>query len=249
MTRTIHTNLYSDSAFDILKAVHNCIDSEHLRRIDGRNADCCTITRAPDNEVTIEADYVAWRRSIFRKFQNNDQEILNYFAWVTKELLRKYCNNNTNDYDFNTIWKRTCTRPDLVSECYGIDDNKTINISDVYMFYELLRNRCRVDRRYNTKKLAKMRGEMRDPISTEQERIRREEEKKIMDKYEILLKEQNFEMWGNKMYTQYRRELEKAQNEIYNKFKKMTDANIAEIKRQRENDIKTLNETLGLIIA
>ena len=30
-----------------------------------------------------------------------------------------------------------------------------------------------------------MRGEMRDPISTEQERIRREEEKKIMDKYEI----------------------------------------------------------------
>ena len=248
MTRTIHTNLYSDSAFDILKAVHNCMDSEHLRRIDGRNADWCTITRAPDNEVTIEVEYISWRQNIFRKFQNNDQEILNYFAWVTKELLHKYCNNNT-DYDFKTLWKRTCARPDLVSECYGINDNKTINISDVYMFYELLRNRCRVDRRYNTKKLAKMRGEKRDPISTEQERIRREEEKKIMDKYEILLKEQNFEMWGNKMYTQYHRELEKAQNEIYNKFKKMTDANIAEIKRQRENDIKALNETLGLIIA
>ena len=247
MTRTIHTNLYSDSAFDILKAVHNCIDREHLRHIDGRNADCCTITRAPDNEVTIEAEYVSWKQNIFRKFQNNDQEILNYFAWVTKELLRKYC--NINSYDFKTLWKRTSIRPDLVSECYGINDNKTINISDVYMFYELLRNRRLVNRKYNSKKLAKMRGEMRDPISTEQERIRREEEKKIMDKYEILLKEQNFEMWGNKMYTQYRRELEKAQNEIYNKFKKMTDANIAEIKRQRENDIKALNETLGLIIA
>ena len=247
MTRTIHTNLYSDSAFDILKAVHNCINSEHLRRIDGCNADYCTITRAPDNEVTIEAEYISWKQNIFRKFQNNDQEILNYFAWVTKELLRKYC--NINSYDFKTLWKRTSIRPDLVSECYGINDNKTINISDVYMFYELLRNRRLVNRKYNSKKLAKMRGEMRDPISTEQERIRREEEKKIMDKYEILLKEQNFEMWGNKMYTQYRRELEKAQNEIYNKFKKMTDANIAEIKRQRENDIKTLNETLGLIIA
>lgn len=248
--RIIHTNLYSDSAFTLMCAVRSALAYCNLRRIDAHNADYCSIVRAPDNEITIEVEY-SWHRNIFRRFEHNDQEVLNYFAWTTKELIRKCCGKFSINVNFKTIWKRNAKRPDIVDDGLKLNEASLgkFNVSDVYMFYELLRNRRFVDRKYKAKKLAEMRGEQRDPISTEQERIRREEEQTIKDKYAALINDNKYDAWGSTLNKLMQEESRKASERITAKYKKLSEEKVAALIAERDQKLAELNETLGLMIA
>lgn len=246
--RIIHTNLYSDSAFTLMRAVHDALAYGNFRRADARNADYCSIVRAPDNEITIEVES-SWRRNIFKRFEHNDQEVLNYFAWTTKELIRKYCSKFSVNINFKTVWKRDAKRYDIVDDSLMLNEASRgkFNISDIYMFYELLRNRRFVDRKYKAKALAEMRGEQRDPISTEQERIRREEEKTIRDKYAALIHDNTHDAWGSTLNKQMQEESRKASERITAKYKKLSEEKIAALVAERDQKLAELNETLGLM--
>ena len=193
-----HFGFYSDDFYNVMSWMYTTLG-------DDRNLVNKTASVTVSSDVKLVRDFngeivnsftessYGWlsKHSIFRKRRENNAAVLDWFGWCLKETVRKSILQNHEEYsskDVADLWYR-CNDKHYVLDDENMDNpvNK-ISIAEIYCMYDILRGRKNLERKYPKTLIEKVIGKQRDPISTEAERARHEEEMKIRNEYELKIK-------------------------------------------------------------
>lgn len=241
--RTIHTSLYGAKAFRILSRAFNYLDNSGTRA-ERRNVHVGKLEIAPDNELVlnINTDTSGYHASVFYKWQQ-DQDIRNWMANMLKRVATaryQYVSFPDNE------WKRTSTYVlKILAGVNAKNEDEAVTVTEVYALYDLLKNRKGTDGRYPATLLEQFRGEQLDPIAAEMEKTRRDEEKRIKDKYDLLIQDFNLSSWRSKIND----ELNKKINALRDQYREISKREIAKLESERDAELAELNESLSLLTA
>lgn len=228
--KTIHTELYSDKAYSIILGFYYGLNDWGSKQM-ARNSGYCYVERAPDNEVVLtikssDSYTYSWNKTAFVKHQT-DQDTRNWMAWIIKQLVRKHIHEVGDDESVE--WNRSNDRI-----AYAFSSKvASVTVSDCYFVYDFLKNRKNLDNKFTSEHIAEIIGNKRDAISTELEITRREEEKKIRDKYNAIINGLN-----NSRYSRG----EAARKKVYEEIDKQVKAE----EEAMRAELKALNEMLNI---
>ncbi|MCQ2602728.1 MAG: hypothetical protein MJ193_02245 [Clostridia bacterium] len=221
--KTIHTNLYSTEAFDILTDALNCIAQCGRSGKIRYAAKWLKVERNPDNEVVVTVRD-SWRLNSYIN-SNDDAKARMWLAWQIKDSI--------HDYDVK-LWNKnnnsTFTRK--------IRENTYIfDVKKAYCVYELLLNRKHVKRHFGEKFVDDIVGGANDPFRTEMETVRRTELKAVTDKWEKAIMNADFARYGSDIYQRY----SKAVDELRSKYEAESKELINRCAAERDKELTEIN--------
>lgn len=239
-TTLIGTGLYGPTAFAILKSTLNLMKRARVyTRKTLSTAECSTIVKTPSGEVAIRVDHTnscSYTRSAF--FASTQRKSLEYIANYVKgtaKICLKYEKRmtavplNTTPVDYAKVgvdgWRRDSDSPAWMIKD---DDGKVFaTVSHLYLVYEALSKRRDFARKYSPRVVADVVGEPYDPIRTELELAKIEEEKRLNEELSRKINE------INAMVDAKYDEQEQARKRIRDEFDAYVDAASEKINRLR----------------
>lgn len=190
--RIIHTGLFSENAKHLLQGLFNYIDNYKPRRV-AVTARRCEIIMNPDNEIILQCklrDRYSYSRSemiysIWDRNPGNDQKPREWIAVMLKKHVIEQCGSDG-------VWRRDNDArevPELeIKNARGLTIFSP-TVAEAYYVYDVLLNRKKIEKRFSEATIKRMHGIQKDPIATEMEIARREEEKRLKDETEQKLRD------------------------------------------------------------
>lgn len=244
LCETLHTGLYSTRAKEILSCLIRLMHCDYQfnpSKFDFNAAKYSKVEFAPNGEVVITYDRHRgdlWRCS-YRKCANfNDQT--GWIAWRLKLTIFKELDRQRDEKHDGWDRKNSNVSKWMTNYLPDEHDAKPITIREVYMVYDILRSRKRIENKYSKKELEEMIGAERDPFITQAEVTRRTEIERINKELEKKINDLRQELWRKQ------REANDALSKEYQKF--MDEATYA-ANAEIESLNQSTNELMALAVA
>lgn len=242
--RKYHTNMYSDAAFNFFKMMKQKMTCASSRNLGYNTASYMNISREPDNEIVISfagssSDW--YSRDRFRKtaFYKKHTEFLNWLGWYVINIVKDmYANYDVSEF----FWNRSNTKKfkvgvffDANQMFYGKNSDNLrqcnmmlneLSISDIYLIYDLLRNRKNRIKHYSIEQKSRIIGEPLNPIAAELERARRDEIQSLRAELDLKITDckKNYERIRAEMWDKEKNEIESLRQMYEQKISDVNDS-------------------------
>ena len=220
--RTIHTDTFTPKSQAILEALRQYMLNRWGSTQMARNAYLSEIAIEPNGEIVwqvasrLEYDGSYCRTAYYERStfacRRDDQKVRDWIALSMKHIIYTEFKRKAIDPAKRDGWKR---KNDMRLDCLSTEDND-VTVAEAYCLFDRLLNRKTFAKRWKKPMLKEIVGEERDAVATELELARREESKKLDDKFEAdkkALKRQKSEEI-NKMYAEIDKKYEALQTDL-----------------------------------
>lgn len=200
LKRTIHTDLYTDKAAEILERARLFMRCRWGSTQMQRNALLAKVEAQPNGEFTwnVYAEaHKGWRTIYYGNStyssRGSDSKVREWLCMVLKEICFRQFKWSVNDVtptakEIHAMWNRknktiitsmSDNMKDPDTETTYINKLGPITVAEIYCVYEKLLNRKRFEKAYSKEMKALIVGQERDPAATQLELIKREELQKL----------------------------------------------------------------------
>ena len=248
--RQVHTDIYSNKAFDIFTAIHKYFRNNWSVQMS-RIFAAFEIKQNPNGEIVLEFDKSHWRYGRSGFSTKSDADIKAWLALNVKLATRKsithtHSNELRNQLGreayysipieelnkkYNALWNRDS---DIKVKIFSTENTDALT-RDIYCIYEKLFNRKNFNKNWPKKYVDELIGIERDAIATELEAARREELAKL---------EAEFIADKNSIYNW----LVEAKNAAYKALSAEYDQKIQDRTKQYNQALEDLNNSLSFTI-